>query len=162
MADHEPNSTVLQKEESSVSRNYITGLLKLKCNRCRQGDMFQTKSSYRKGFMKMNEKCPVCGHPTEIETGFYYGTGYVSYALAVAITVAYFIAWWVLIGFSFSDNRFFFWIGSNAVLLVLLQPYLMRLSRVIWFSFFVKYNRNWRKEQHDSLERVNIDFQNPV
>ncbi len=87
----------------------------------------------------MPDHCPVCGQPMEIETGFYYGTGYVSYALAVAVTVASFIAWWVLIGMSLSDNRFFWWMGTNAVLLIALQPYLMRLSRTIWLSFFVKY-----------------------
>lgn len=88
----------------------------------------------------MKEHCEVCGQPMEIEEGFYYGTGYVSYALAVAISVASFIAWWVIIGMSFHDNRFFWWIGFNAVLLVALQPYLMRLSRTIWLSFFVRYD----------------------
>ena len=34
----------------------------------------------------MNKECPVCGQPTEIEVGFYYGTSYVSYALTVALS----------------------------------------------------------------------------
>lgn len=88
----------------------------------------------------MNETCPTCGQPMEIEPSFYYGTGYVSYALAVVVSVATFVAWWVLIGFSFHDSRFFWWIGLNAILLVALQPYLMRLSRTLWLSFFVKYD----------------------
>jgi hypothetical protein len=90
--------------------------------------------------MQMNENCPVCSQPMEIEPSFYYGTGYVSYSLAVAMSVATFAAWWVLIGFSFHDNRFFWWIGMNAFLLVVMQPYLMRLSRSIWLSFFVKFD----------------------
>jgi hypothetical protein len=102
--------------------------------------MFTHKTSFTKKFMKMNETCPLCGQPMEIEPSFYYGTGYVSYSLAVAISVATFVAWWVLVGFSFHDNRFFWWIGLNAFLLVLMQPYLMRLSRTIWLSFFVKYD----------------------
>ena len=145
---------------SHKHRGYVGSLLSLKCNRCREGDMFQTKSSYKKGFMKMNETCPVCGQPTEIETGFYYGTGYVSYALAVAVSVASFIAWYVLIGFSYSDNRFIYWIISNAVLLIVLQPYIMRLSRVVWFSFFVSYNKNWRQEEAEQCERAISDFKN--
>lgn len=88
----------------------------------------------------MNEACPVCGQKMEIEPSFYYGTGYVSYSLAVALSVSTFLAWWVLIGFSFHDSRFFWWIGLNAFLLVVMQPYLMRLSRTIWLSFFVKYD----------------------
>lgn len=97
--------------------------------------MFIHKKSYSKKFMQMHENCPVCGQPMEIEPSFYYGTGYVSYALSVAVTVASFIAWWVIVGLSLHDNRFFWWIGFNAVLLLALQPYLMRLSRIVWLSF---------------------------
>ena len=95
--------------------------------------------------MKMNEKCPVCGQKSEIEIGFYYGAGYVSYALTVAISVSTFIAWWVLIGISTEDNRIFWWLGLNAVLLILLQPWLMRLSRVIYLYFFVSYDSNYKQ-----------------
>lgn len=129
------------ESEKNNHPNYISALLKLKCPHCRQGDMFTHKHSFTRKFMQMNENCPVCGQPMEIEPSFYYGTGYVSYSLAVAISVASFIAWWVLIGFSFHDNRFFWWIGLNAVLLVMMQPYLMRLSRTLWLSFFVKYDK---------------------
>jgi hypothetical protein len=90
--------------------------------------------------MKMPDTCPVCGQPVEIEVGFYYGTGFVSYALAVAISVASFIAWKVLVGMSLNDNRLFWWLGVNALLLVVLQPLLMRLSRTIWIYFFVRYD----------------------
>lgn len=103
--------------------------------------MFQTKRSYSKIFMQMHDRCAVCGQQMEIEPSFYYGTGYVSYALSVAVSVASFIAWWVIIGLSLKDNRFFWWIGFNAVLHILLQPYLMRLSRTIWLAFFVRYDR---------------------
>jgi hypothetical protein len=88
----------------------------------------------------MNETCPVCGQRTEIEPGFYYGTGYVSYALSIAVCVASFIAWWLIIGFSLHDSRFFWWLGFNAALLIGLQPWLMRLSRTLWLSWFVKYD----------------------
>lgn len=90
----------------------------------------------------MHDCCAVCSQPMEIEPSFYYGTGYVSYALSVAVSVASFLAWWVIIGLSLKDNRFFWWIGFNAVLLIFLQPYLMRLSRTIWLSFFVRYDRD--------------------
>jgi hypothetical protein len=98
--------------------------------------------------MKMNEKCTVCGQPMEIEIGFYYGTSYISYALSVALSAATFIAWLVLIGFSLEDNdkRLFYWIGLNAVFLLLLQPWLMRLSRAVWLAFFVKYDADWEQQ----------------
>jgi uncharacterized protein (DUF983 family) len=130
--------------------NYFIALLKNKCPRCREGDVFCTTTAYKKGFMKMPKNCPHCGQRTEIEPGFYYGAAYVSYALTVAISVASFIAWWTIVGLSLDDNRLFWWLGLNAVLLVFLQPWLMRLSRTIWLSFFVKYNPVFHNELEDS------------
>jgi hypothetical protein len=97
--------------------------------------------------MVMHKNCPTCGQPTEIEVGFYYGTGYVSYGLSVAFSVATFVAWKVLIGMTFSidDDRILYWMGTNIFLLIVMQPILMRLSRTLWLSWFVSYNENWKK-----------------
>jgi hypothetical protein len=110
--------------------------------------------------MLMYEECPVCGQPTDLEPGFYYGTSYISYILAVLLSVISLIGWWLLIGLSLNDNRFFWWMGLNAILLILLQPILMRLSRTIWLSFFVPYSHNWDKGDILKPERVNKDLKN--
>jgi hypothetical protein len=94
----------------------------------------------------MPEHCPVCGQILEIEPGFYYGTGFVSYALSVMVCVASFIAWNLFIGMSLQDNRLFWWIGLNAFLLLALQPLMMRLSRSIWLHFFVRYNPLYQRK----------------
>jgi uncharacterized protein (DUF983 family) len=142
----------MKNDTKAANRNFLWAVLNHKCPHCREGNMFQDKGSYHlKSFMKMNEKCIVCGQETEIEQGFYYGTGYVSYALTVAFSVSTFVAWWVLIGMSVDDNRVFWWMGINAVLLILLQPYFMRLSRAVWLSFFVKYNANWKSEKNNMV-----------
>ena len=135
--------------------NYMVSVLTNKCPRCRKGDLFITKNAYDfKNNVKMHDHCQVCGQPTEIEVGFYYGTGYVSYALSVAFTVATFVAWWVLIGVSINDNRVFWWLGINIVLLLLIQPLLMRLSRSLWLSWFVKYDPEWRSHPLKKPERI--------
>ncbi len=78
--------------------------------------------------------------------------------LAVALSVASAVAWWVIIGFSLQDNRFVYWIIFNALLLVVLQPWLMRFSRSLWLSWFVKYDPNWRtRGPMDVSERINED-----
>lgn len=111
--------------------------------------------------MLMNRNCPVCGQATEIEVGFYYGTSYVSYALTVGISIASLLLWWLLIGLSTDDNRFFYWIAVNAGLLILLQPWLMRVSRSLWISWFVKYDPDWELHQpEDVSERLNNDQAN--
>jgi len=93
----------------------------------------------------MPGRCTVCEQRYDLEQGFWYGTGYVSYALAVAISLTTFIAWLVLIGISTEDNRIFWWLGLNTMLLVVVQPWLMRLSRVIYIRFFVRYDENYEK-----------------
>ncbi len=142
-------------DKSDPIPNYFLSVIKHKCSRCRTGDMFKTKKLYNlKEFMKMNTRCPVCGQILEIEPGFYFGTSYVSYMLTVALSATTFVAWWVIIGLSLNDNRLFWWIGVNTVILLLSQPYLMRLSRSMWLSFFVKYNPNWRTERAEEPERL--------
>jgi uncharacterized protein (DUF983 family) len=134
--------------------NGISAVFSNKCPRCRQGELFCTPHAYQKGFMKMKKFCPDCKQRSEIEVGFYYGAAYVSYALTVAISVASFIAWWVVIGVSVDDNRVFWWLGANGLLLLVLQPWLMRLARMIWLSFFVKFNPRWRTEPPKETGRV--------
>ncbi len=147
-------------ENTTATPGYIR-VLKCKCPRCREGDMFQQKNPYRlNGFMRMYEFCPVCKQEFEIEVGFYYGAHYVAYALAIALSVSTFVAWFVIVGMSLKDDRFFYWMGFNAIALVLSQPYLQRLSRVVWLSFFVGYNKNWKTEPPKRGERVNKDLSN--
>lgn len=136
---------------------YLLSIFSNKCPRCRQGELYQYSNPYDlKNNVKMHEKCTVCGQPTELEVGFYYGTGYVSYGLSVAFTVATFVAWKVLIGVTFAidDNRIFYWLGLNILLLILTQPLQMRLSRTLWLSWFVQYEPNWKTTPINQPERI--------
>ena len=141
--------------------SYITTVINCRCPRCREGKLFQHPLTYRfKRNMAMHENCPVCTQPTDIELGFYYGTGYVSYLVALLISLVYFLLWFAIIGFSFSDNRFLIWITTNSLLLVALQPWLMRFSRVLWLSWFVDFDPDWMHNKPDPLERINSEQKN--
>lgn len=136
---------------------YLWSVLTNRCPRCREGKIFVTDNAYafKKGhYIQMHEKCPVCSQPTEIEVGFYYGTSYVSYALTVAYSVATFIAWWVIFGFSLYGNSIFYWLFFNGITMLFLQPYFMRLSRSLWLSWFVKFDPNWRTSKAGDYERI--------
>lgn len=138
--------------------NLILSIIQCKCTRCRRGDMFKTSNPYDlRNFMKMNERCPVCGQLLDMEPGFYYGTNMISYVLAVLICVVTLLVWWLTIGFGLEDSRFFWWIGINALLLIGLQPPLMRISRTIWLAFFVRYSPRWREGDVIESERFNKD-----
>ncbi len=135
---------------------YLWSLFGMKCPRCRRGSMFAQSNPYKKlslkNIFKMPEKCAECGQQFELETGFWYGTGYVSYALTVAFSVSTFVAWWVIVGLSISDNGIFWWLGLNGVLLVLIQPWLMRLSRVLYLYFFVEYDPAYKMNKPGKLD----------
>ena len=140
----------MTKVQSKPKPNFLWSVLTMRCPRCRRGDMFMHPNPYKKlrlsYILDMHDHCPVCRQKFDLEPGFWYGTGYVSYALAVAISGITFIAWWIIIGISTEDNRIFGWLIFNSVLLVVVQPWLMRLSRVVYLLFFVKYNENYETE----------------
>jgi len=139
----------------------VLNLLKCKCPRCRKGDMFEDKNPWHlKNTMKMNKVCPVCGQPFNIEVGFYYGSSYISYALASALSVGSLLVWWIPIGFSLEDNRLYYWLATNAILLIALQPYLMRIARTGWLAFFIHYDKSWKLNPPQALERTNEEQEN--
>jgi uncharacterized protein (DUF983 family) len=120
--------------------NLIRGIAGMKCPNCRKGNMFTNKSIFPLSTMlKMPEHCPVCGQKMEIEIGFYYGTGYVSYGISVAIAVFNIIWFALFVGFSWKDNSMFWYLGITIAMLLLLQPIIMRYSRVLYLYMFVKY-----------------------
>ncbi len=92
----------------------------------------------------MPDRCPVCGQKMELEVGFYYGTGYVSYALSVGFTIAVAVIFALTWGFDWKDNSVFWFLGIDIALLILLQPWMMRMSRVLYLYLFVRYGE--RKE----------------
>jgi uncharacterized protein (DUF983 family) len=142
-------------KDETPHRGYLSTVISCRCPRCREGKLFIHPLTFRvKKNMEMNEACPVCGQQTDIEVGFYYGTGYVSYVVALLITGASFLLWFLLIGFSFSDRRFLYWVGFNSVMLIALQPWLMRFARSLWLSWFVKYDPDWKHHKPEDPERI--------
>lgn len=130
--------------------NFLWSIITMRCPRCRRGLMFKDNNPYKKLSLQhifdMPDHCPVCNQKFDLEVGFWYGTGYVSYFLVVLLSALTFVAWWALIGISINDNRIFYWLIANTVLIIVLQPWLMRISRVVYIYFFIKYNENYERE----------------
>lgn len=125
----------------------LPSMLKLKCPNCRKGDMFINKSIFPLNRMlDMPERCSVCGQKMELEVGFYYGTGYVSYALSVALFFINLAWYWLIFGISVMDNSIFYYLIISISIVVLLQPWLMRISRVLYLYMFVKYGKGGGNE----------------
>jgi hypothetical protein len=101
---------------------------------------------------KMPTRCPECNQLYELEVGFWYGTGYVSYVLSILLSMIFFALWYIFIGMSVQDNRFFWWMGINVALLIVMQPWLMRLSRVIYLYFFIRYDPDYKDTQGKTFD----------
>lgn len=146
-------------ETEDTKRGYLSTVLGCWCPRCRQSHLFEDRNAYHlKNTMKMHKTCPTCGQPSEIEVGFYTGAAYTSYALMVAVLTAVTVAWKVLIGFNMSDlndMRIFWCLLAGVAVVLITTPYVMRLSRSLWLSFFVSYDKNWRTNKLADFERVN-------
>ncbi|HLS71182.1 MAG TPA: DUF983 domain-containing protein [Chitinophagaceae bacterium] len=129
-------------------RNLLSAMLANKCPRCRKGDLYKQKGLLPlRNLLKMHERCEVCGQKTELEVGFFYGTGYVSYGLSIAIAITIFIIYFIIFGFSWQDNSIWNYSVTTIIILLILQPWLMRLSRTIYLTVFVKYEPNAENEK---------------
>ena len=92
--------------------------------------------------VRMHKRCAACGEDFEREPGFYFGAAYVSYALTVALWMAVLVAmmtfdaWgWIEFGMFTHPGTY---LTTGCTLLLVLMPFVYRLSRSIWISLFTK------------------------
>ena len=117
-------------------KNILFTATKNKCPKCHQGNVFISNKVFDlKKFDKMNETCSHCDLKFEKESGFFYGAMFVSYA----IMVAWFLTTWVLNIILFKLSTYSY-LGFVFLISILLSTITFRTSRLIWISFFTKYN----------------------
>ncbi len=111
-------------------------IVNFRCPRCQEGEVFEEKNPYKLGkLFTMHENCPHCELRYEVEPSFFYGAMYVSYGYSVALFVAtYIIMNWIYEP-SITDI-----IIALALVVLVLSPLVLRLSRITWLNLFVKYN----------------------
>lgn len=115
---------------------YVSSLLFLRCPKCRTGKMFASNPYSFKAISSLNKSCPNCKISYQLEPSFFYGSMYVSYALGVALAVAVYV---LLFLFGWGNNALTsFFVITAAIIFA--APYLYQLSKVVWASFFIKYD----------------------
>lgn len=113
----------------------INSILGMKCPRCRKGHLFVRKNPYAfRGNLSMPDFCPVCGQDFKIEPGFYIGALWTSFPIVILIMAVFSILLLVMLGISL---EWFF--VAITVLLLALQPLIIRLGRSIWIHIFVGF-----------------------
>ena len=122
----------------------VNAFLKMKCPKCRTGDMFVVKNPYNLNrIADMPEHCPYCNQSNFPETGFYFGAMYTSYMLTVAVSVIVTLLYWLLFGFDMWGI-----IIVDSLLLVFTFPYMYRYARVLWLWVTVYFDiDSWKAAQ---------------
>lgn len=87
----------------------------------------------------MPERCSECNLKYELEIGFWFGTGYISYGMSVGLIIIMAVIFAFTYGFDYRNNSIFIFLGVAVSTMVLLQPILMRYSRALYLRIFVKY-----------------------
>ncbi|WP_209564289.1 DUF983 domain-containing protein [Flavobacterium sp. 1355] len=106
------------------------------CPRCQNESMYSDQNPlHLSKVLKMNDHCGHCGLKYQIEPSFFYGAMYVSYGLNVAVGIAAFIVSFVIFGTTIEQSFL-----SIIITLVLLFPFVLRLSRNIYINMFISYD----------------------
>ena len=114
-----------------------------KCPRCHEGEFFKERLSlfnFEKT-LRLHENCNNCDLKYVMEPSFFYGAMYINYGITVALSIATFIISNIFIGLSLF-NSFLAIIG----ILIVFTPINLRLARLLWISFFVKFDKKYIKE----------------
>lgn len=77
----------------------------------------------------MNEECPHCHQRLKTESNN--GPG-INYALTVIVLFLNILWYYPIFGLSYKDNSIFYFLAASTFVVILLQPFLMRISRVLY------------------------------
>ncbi len=127
-----------------------SAVLRMKCPRCHQGDLFVTSNPYNiKRVHEMPHSCKECGQPFEPEPGFYTGGMYVNYAFTVILTGVAFLVLEIILKV---PTLVFFSVYLGVLLLI--GPFMFRYSRVIYLYFFVPYDKDAIRKHKEEGKRI--------
>jgi hypothetical protein len=89
-----------------------------------------------KNLLKMNSNCPHCGQKLKGESNN--GPG-INYALTTILLFLNIVWYYPIFGMSYKDNSIFYFLGASVLVVLLLQPFLMRLSRVLYLYILLAF-----------------------
>jgi hypothetical protein len=90
--------------------------------------------------MKMHDHCSHCGTRYKMEPNFFFGAMYVSYGVAVFIGILIFLATYFIFDAGMKSSFIAIFVG-----LIVLMPWVTRVSRNIYINMFMDYDPNAAK-----------------
>ena len=126
----------------------LYSILKMKCPQCQKGDFFVAHPYKLSTMGVVKNRCAECNQKFELETGFYQGSYYVSYGLGVALFLAV-----MALNYIFRETLTPSSLMVSFVLaLIVLLPLMYTLSKIIWATIFIKYDKNAITNHQTNLE----------
>jgi hypothetical protein len=129
-------------EPTSKKPMLLPALFAMKCPSCRNSTVFVNKSIFPLGkCLAMKDECEVCGEKMKSEMN---NGGGINYALSMLLFFLNLLWYWPIFGLSYKDNSVYYYLITSTAVVVLLQPYLMRLSRMIYLYLYVGFGHSRR------------------
>ena len=116
-------------------------IVRMQCPKCQKGAFFKGHPYELTKIGLVKESCSHCGLKYEMEPGFFQGSYYVSYGLAVGL----FVALWILKSLFLPNLNYLTTLISMVIALLVLAPLLFAYSKVIWIHLFVNYDSGAQK-----------------
>ncbi len=127
---------------SSHKPMLLPAMFLLKCPSCRKSSVFLNKSIFPLGkCLALKDECEICGQKMKSESN---NGGGINYALTMILFFLNLLWYWPIFGLSYKDNSVFYYLGSSTAIVLLCQPYLMRLSRMMYLYMYVSFGTSRR------------------
>ena len=120
----------------------LPAMLTMKCPSCRKSKVFLNNSIFPLGkCLALKDECEVCGQKMKSESN---NGGGINYALTMILFILNACWYGPIFHFDYRDNSVFYFLGSSTAIVILAQPYLMRLSRMIYLYLYVGFGSSHR------------------
>ncbi|MCD6011116.1 MAG: hypothetical protein K0Q79_978 [Flavipsychrobacter sp.] len=128
----------------------LAAMLTMKCPSCRKSHVFVNKSMFPLGqLVELKDECEVCGEKLKSEKN---NGGGINYALTMLLFFLNLLWYWPIFGLSYKDepgvlggaNSVFYYLTISTFVVVLAQPFLMRLSRMIYLYLYIGFGHSRR------------------
>ncbi|RUA29717.1 MAG: DUF983 domain-containing protein [Bacteroidetes bacterium] len=116
------------------NKTKLYSVLKLKCPKCHQGNLFINNAWNYHNTLAMPDKCFVCRQDFKIEPGFYSGALWVTYPIVLIVV---FLSLFPLI---FIPDYYLMVFLVMLLVVLVTQPFVMRYGRAIWINIFIHYD----------------------
>lgn len=101
----------------------------------------------------MEEHCKVCNQKIKVEHNYGQGMNFVFIFVIFILTLC---VYWPVFGISYKDNSVFFYLGAASVLSLVLQPWLMRFSRVLFLYLVIGFDKQAASGNKESHQRKGV------